>query len=62
MGREPDPTGLDDIPDEQLRETVHYRSSGLPRMVIACGAESGPHSANRARVTCPACIAAMGGR
>lgn len=42
--------------DAALRETVHWRSSGLPRMVIACGAESGPHSADLAKVTCPACL------
>ncbi len=52
----PDPTGLDEVSDVDLRETIHWRSSGLPHMVIACGAESGPHSADLDRVTCPACL------
>lgn len=52
----PDPTGLDEVPDEQLRETVHWATSLLP-LVIACGAEGGPFAhRHREKVTCSACI------
>jgi hypothetical protein len=37
-------------------EIVHWRSSDLPHFVIACGAESGPHSEHLGKVTCPACL------
>lgn len=59
----PDPTGLDDIPDADLRETVHWRTGGLILdFALACGATEGPNAANLARVTCKACLAAGKGR
>lgn len=46
---------------EDLRETVHWRISDLIDLVIACGAESGPFTAVREKVTCAACIEAHAG-
>jgi hypothetical protein len=44
------------VDGEDPVEIVHWRSSGLLRMVIACGSESGLHSADLVKVTCRACL------
>lgn len=54
-----DPTGLDEVPDGQLVETVHW-SPNMFAPTYACGAETGLFAHRiRENVTCPACLAAM---
>lgn len=51
---EPDPWY---VADEDLRETVHYRTGYLLDLNIACGAQSGPFTKHLDKVTCRACLA-----